>query len=304
MEEKNGKQIINENGDGTLITPNLPIRTENEIIPMQHVDYNHLIREAEKRVEFQKKILPIALKVTNYKDWTNQNGNPWLGESGAEKIRNLFGISVTNLSCHKDKLEGQEGYKYTYTADFIFAQCTIPGVGTCTSKDKFFAYANEQWKPPEEVDEGYIQKAAYANMMVNGITRILGLRNLTWADLANAGIDKNNIASITYSPPKDGKSKTKPVLSKDALNKRTLIGRALIVLSDNDTQLAEQQLIDLTKSDDGKFKGINKVENMTSEKQINFILNKVKDLFKKPGFNWNEFIESEKQRLSGKQQEF
>jgi len=287
MEEKNGKQIINGNGDDTLITPDLPIRTENEIIPIQHVDYNHLIREAEKRVQFQKKILPIALKVTNHKDWTNQNGNPWLGESGAEKIRNLFGISVTNLSCHKDTLEGQEGYKYTYTANFIFAGCTIPGVGTCTSKDKFFAFANNQWKPPEEVDEGNIQKAAYANMMVNGITRILGLRNLTWQDLESANIPKDKIASVDY----DKKGFAQEEISQDALKKRKLIGTALMALSDNDAQLAAKQLVDLTKSDDGKFKGVSKLENLKSTKQINFIFAKVRELFEKK-FDWKEFTDS------------
>jgi hypothetical protein len=49
-----------------------------------------------------------------------------------------------------------------------------------------------------EFDETNIKKAAYSNLMVNGITRVLGIRNLTWDDLEPYGIKQGEVARVEY----------------------------------------------------------------------------------------------------------
>jgi hypothetical protein len=52
-----------------------------------------------------------------------------------------------------------------------------------------------------------VKKAAYTNLLGNGITRILGLRNLTWEDLQEfAGISKDQVGRVDYK--KNGKAQS------------------------------------------------------------------------------------------------
>jgi hypothetical protein len=163
------------------------------------IDFDHLVNLAEQRLEFQKKIIPIALKITNPSDWTNQSGKPWPSGSAVEKIRNLFGISIIDIKEKREDLEGQSGYLYTYSGTFKFANTQIDAIGTCSSKDQFFAKTKKGYRPVEEIDQGNIKKAAYTNMMVNGITRILGMRNLTWSQLEQAAVDIKQIPKVEYT---------------------------------------------------------------------------------------------------------
>jgi len=62
--------------------------------------------------------------------------------------------------------------------------------------------------PISEIDQGDIKKSAYTNCIGNGITRLLGIRNLTYADLEEfAGIRKEQITKVEYK--KNGKTQQK-----------------------------------------------------------------------------------------------
>ena len=50
-----------------------------------------------------------------------------------------------------------------------------------------------------EVDETNIMKAAYSNCVANGITRLLGIRNLTWEQVKLGGIDPSKAAKVKYA---------------------------------------------------------------------------------------------------------
>ena len=193
---------------------------ENEIIEVSTdvpaIADNTLIQlaeQAEKRIDAMQKIKRIALKLTNYNDWTDQGGKPYLQVSGAEKVGRLFGIS---WRISEPVLENEEGghFSYTYKGHFSLAGATIEAIGTRSSKDGFFtkyAYGerDESGKsqrtalPPSAIDKGDVKKAAYTNLLGNGITRILGLRNLTYEDLKEfAGITKDQIQKVEYKSKK------------------------------------------------------------------------------------------------------
>lgn len=168
--------------------------------------------QAERRIDAVIKIKRVALKVTNARDWTDQNGNPYLQVSGSEKIANLFNISwrIEEPKC-EDEPDGH--FTYSIKGEFSLGSRTIEVEGTRSSKDSFF-HKNDYSKPkdaagkypklpPSAIDRGDVKKAALTNLFGNGITRILGIRNLTWEDLEKfAEIRKEDVARVDYK--KDG----------------------------------------------------------------------------------------------------
>lgn len=196
----------------------------NEVVEMQNSEVpaigdNTLIslaEQAEKRVIALNKIKRAALLVTNARDWTDQAGNPYLQVSGAEKVGRVFGISW-RIDEPVFEMEETGHFSYTYKGYFTVAGATIEAIGTRSSKDGFFkkydySKKDEEGKaiktelPPSEIDKGDLKKAAYTNCIGNGVTRLLGLRNLTWEDLKEfAGIEKYQVGKVDYK--KDNKRK-------------------------------------------------------------------------------------------------
>jgi len=170
-----------------------------------------LAEQAEKRVNALNKIKRAALMATNARDWTDQNGNPYLQVSGSEKVGRVFGIAW-KIDEPVFEVEESGHFAYTYKGYFTVAGATIEAIGTRSSKDPFFkryAGKGEDRKelPPSEMDKGDLKKAAYTNCIGNGITRLLGLRNLTWSDLEEfAGIRKDQVGRVDYK--KNGKTDT------------------------------------------------------------------------------------------------
>jgi len=170
-----------------------------------------IAEQAERRMDAVIKIKKVALKATNARDWADQNGNPYLQGSGSEKVGRVFGVSWRVGEPALELLEGGH-FQYTYQGEFSIAGATITVIGTRSSKDPFFkryAYGKSEKTelPPSEIDKGDVKKAAYTNCIGNGITRLLGIRNLTWADLKEfANIDKDMVTRVEYKDkgkPKD-----------------------------------------------------------------------------------------------------
>lgn len=178
-----------------------------------------LAERAERQVEAMNKIKKAALKMTNQRDWVSQNGNPYLQVSGAEKVARVFGISWKIEGVPVLEREDDGHFSYTFVGTFSIGGASIETIGTRSSRDAFFKrYSYKGGEklelPPSEIDKGDVKKAAYTNCIGNGITRLLGIRNLTWDDLEEfAGIKEENCASVSYK--KAGKE-DKAIQSQDA----------------------------------------------------------------------------------------
>ena len=96
-----------------------------------------LAEQAEKRVMALNKIKRAALLATNARDWTDQNGNPYLQVSGAEKVARVFGIAW-KIDEPIMEIEESGHFSYTYKGYFTVAGATIEAIGTRSSKDPFF----------------------------------------------------------------------------------------------------------------------------------------------------------------------
>ena len=215
---------MNDKKSLDTIKNGMPVIIDDQII--------ELAERAEKRIDAVNKIKRIALKVTNVNDWVDQNGKPYLQASGGEKIARLFGISWQIEEPVNTDL-GDGHFQYTYKGTFSMGGATIDAIGVRDSKDGFFTtrYNKEGQRtvlPGSEVDKSDVKKAALTNLIGNGITRLLGIRNLTYEDLAEVGIKKETITRFKYKekkkstpsePAKNGKDDLKPFESVDDFQK-------------------------------------------------------------------------------------
>lgn len=263
QEKQNGKEIAKQENDGQQ-----PIVNEN------------ILAVAEKRANQFDRILEFALKSTNDADWVNENGKPYLQSSGAEKVARRFGLKIVDIRQEKVWSEDEKGkfYFYKTTGTIIGGTEPFEAMGIRTSRDKFFARrTNRQGEvyflPLSEIDEGNVAKASYSNFLVNAITRFLGIRNLSWQQLKESGLNPQNIAKVDYGKKKE--------TSPEDKKKQIKLGNMILELVGQDKKEAKKYLAGITafKTKDGnQVKGVEHL-NMLTGKRLNIIYNKVKQSY-------------------------
>ncbi|MFA5560113.1 MAG: hypothetical protein WDA59_11785 [Methanofastidiosum sp.] len=254
---------------------NNEIEEKDESIPVILSDDNlvQIADIAEKRIEAIKKIKQVALKVTNSNDWVDQGGKPYLQASGAEKVARTFGISW-RIDEPILTIEEDGNYSYTYKGYFTLGSSNIEAIGSRGTKDPFFSKSHGEQKPLSEIDRNDVKKAAYTNLLGNGITRILGIRNLTWEELEAAGIHRNKTSRVDYG---------KAEMSESAKELRKKIGEMLLEMAFDDKEEASRLLEKFTSfiGKDGKeVKGKTSLADV-SEKQMSVTYGKVKEAYEK-----------------------
>ena len=178
------------------------------VTPLESDKLIEIAQQAEKRIEAVKKIKTMALKITNAGDWTDQGGKPYLQVSGSEKVARLFGISW-RFTGEIERINEEDGhFSFHVPMEFVMGGATIQFRGSRSSKDPFFSKKHGIDIPPSEIDKTDVMKGSITNTIGNGITRILGIRNLTWADLEQSGIKQEAVISIQYK--KKGESQPAP----------------------------------------------------------------------------------------------
>jgi hypothetical protein len=189
--------------------------TVREVLPAEYVDpAQDALEVIERRTKLFDQLMGVAIRATSPSDWIDQNGKPYLQGSGAEKVARRFGVRIYDTVIEREHIEDENGKYYLYTvtgkAAFGSGSESVEVIGTCSSRDKFFGRANGENKATADVDIGNIKKKAYTNFLGNAITRLLGIRNLTWDALEAHGITKEGKASVTYKNKKTDTPKTQP----------------------------------------------------------------------------------------------
>lgn len=255
---------------------------KTEIITIETIE--DLISVAQKRMATVPRLVEMALKVTNYRDWVDQSGNPYLAHSGAEKVARLFGIKISNITTMKDWTEDTMGKYYIYKTE---GKVSLPGnidsieaLGTCSQRDGFFAKAKGEWLDTIEIDETNIMKASYSNFIVNGITHLLGLRNLTWEQVEKAGVDRKKVMKIDYQK---GSEKVKKTATPEEIKKQKEIWDWLMQITGGNDELARERLKleSSFKAKDGKFVEGKTDPKYLTDKWLNITHRKIKEIFEK-----------------------
>lgn len=250
----------------TLIEESLPV----EIIDDSLIE---VAERAEKRIDAINKIKSIVLRVTNSRDWIDQGGNPYLQASGGEKVGGVFGISW-RIDEPQLTTEPDGHYSYTYKGYFSMGTRTIEFEGSRGTKDGFFSKSHGVDKPISEIDRNDVKKSALTNLIGNGVTRILGIRNLTWEELEAAGIKRETSSRVDYG---------KAEMTKEGKDQRDKIGAMLLEMAGDNKDVAKQLLMSFTSftAKDGKeIKGKSSLADL-SERAIPVTYGKVQEEYEK-----------------------
>lgn len=243
--------------------------SDNQLANITNLENDNLLAfadQAEKRIDAINRIKLAALKVTNAHDWVDQGGKPYLQASGGEKVARLFGISW-RIDEPQLTISEDGHFEFVYKGYFALGNSEIEAIGTRESKDDFFTWSGK--KSPSEIDRGDVRKAAYTNCIANGVTRILGIRNMTWDDLKTAGIDREKAGKVDYK---------KTEVSPEAKTKLDDLNKMLMQMANNNAEKASLLLEGYTSfvNSSGKTVPGKKALTELSEKMIPVTHGKVK----------------------------
>jgi hypothetical protein len=165
------------------------------------------IRRIVNRTKALKEFKAAMLSLTNVRDWYahegegEEDGIPYLAESGSEKIINAFEIEVEHDGgVRNDMPPDIGGYEFVYQGRMralVFSDIWYPVVGSRWSDDGFFTRGGTRIADP-----GDVRKAAWTNFMNRGIKTVCGLKTITWDELERMpGLEnlRNRCVKITYS---------------------------------------------------------------------------------------------------------
>lgn len=223
-----------------------------------------VLKKTEAMIKAMDGLIKLSILRTNPSDWAKFGDGFWLCDSGAMKIRNIWGIYFRDTEIVEDRNE-DGSVTFIATArcgctrldDWYGQEVVIDAYGSRSTADGFFG------SNPDRED---VKKAALANMRARAICDVLGLKNLTEADLKSHGIDTSKIAMVEF---KKG-SKGGAVASEDDKTLQVKLYNALVkLLGSSDEKILSQALVNLTKfkGRDGKeVPGVSSIKALTGKR--------------------------------------
>jgi hypothetical protein len=266
-----GQELIPINeGTGALM--------ESPISRRGIVDYagnlERQVAAADKYFQLHDHIRKRAISLTNYLDWTSQDGKPYLMETGTEKIEAAFNICQENVFCQRERESDDRGdyITYTWTASLVWNGRAVSCIGTSSTRDKFFGRKDNKDLPLSEIDLMNVKKKGWTNLMNRGIKHLLGL-TFTWEEIeehSDGKITKEKCTAISRTKGgQGGKGPETPAVA--ALREK--IWNTLLELTQGDIGAAQNMLKELTKY--GTSEGKTRI-SYCSEVQLKYLEGKIK----------------------------
>lgn len=138
----------------------------------------------EARNRMMERLLNYAIAATHAGQWQMLGDKPWPTGPACEAMARRCAVSWDKPEAEKRDTSDEAGpaYSWTYRSRFYLpgGLDSIWAEGHCSSRDQFLGTGVEYTtRELPDVEEGNIRQAAMTNMVVNGVTRLLGVRNLT-----------------------------------------------------------------------------------------------------------------------------
>jgi len=246
---------------------------------IQNVDQlERSVQRAENYIKFLDRIRKYSISMTNIYDWVDQQGVPYLTIFGCQKLAIGFGITIEDVQGRQETMSDSIGdiIEYVYEGFGSWNNKTLHAIGSCNSRDKFFARRKNQengqeyFLPLSEISIPNLRKKAHTNFLNRLIKGLLGL-NFTWEEIekySNGRITQKNVRQITYDKGKHG---GKPVTDKPAIVKlRSQLRSMILELHNNNKTNARkylQKMTTFTTNDGKEIMGKETVDEL-SEQQI------------------------------------
>ena len=181
---------------------------QTQELTVGHMD--SMIQVAARVENFAKAldtIYAVIIKRSYEGDWTchDRQDKPEnerkanMGAAAAERIAAFLGITERNWTARKEKADDGSSYEWIHEADFTLGSRTIHAVGQAGSRNKFFGFANGEWKPLDEVSEMDVRTASRRAARKCGVRELLGLRNVPLTKLASLGFDLKKVKMVNFT---------------------------------------------------------------------------------------------------------
>ena len=178
---------------------------------------NEFVEQAGKQLELRSKLLMLGLKALKPHDFQDFDGKPYLEGEGAARIMAVVrGFKV-----------GEAKFVVENITPHYFIECGIPmefmgattvAIGDCSTADGFFTgkegnagrYGKYMAQTGSEIMAarlllGDAKKKARENAISRGVCELLGLKGLSWDDLAQLGFTRGQAgAKINFKQGSQG----------------------------------------------------------------------------------------------------
>lgn len=225
------------------------------------------IAAVERRNNAIEQITTAALKKLMPKDFVDMGGKPFLQGVGAERLKKYFGIRVTNVRRvpevgYETVAEDDAGrLRVTYLAEYHLGDMVELGVGMRDTHNNFLCKKNSDYKALSEINLPDLDQAARTAMERDGISRLLGLRGLTWEYLEGIGFKRGEGGSVTYSRGAEGGNASGG--DSDAQRMQAEIREWILEMAGGDKEIAKDILQNYTKNPEKGYAGYREVAKLT-----------------------------------------
>ena len=237
---------------------------------LEHLSLDEIIEKTEGDIKLYKKIRILSLKMTTPADWIDQRGKPYLQIDGTEAVATLWGVDYFGIKVDDGvEYKDDKGTYRLFTAEAKFyskkLKRYVEEIGACSTRDEFFGTIGKEIKKLSEVSMVDIKKSAVTNCKIRGIKACIGLKNVTYDDLKEAGIDISKIQKIDY---KNGAQKVSKTIDKDSVDLRNRIDKMAIQMAGGDEETKKQILKDNSIFEVTDEKGAKTERFVTDIKQL------------------------------------
>jgi hypothetical protein len=186
----------------------------------------------ERFAEAMRRFHMAACKATLSHDWIDFGGKPYLEGEGAMRIAAAIGLRVGEPLWESDKGEWFEDelfFECVVEAHWPLTGASFVGLGDCNTADKFFAegknsklaqalgQTGEKPRLARKLIAMDVKKKAHSNAITNAVRGVMGLKGLTWDDLAQLGLERSKAgAGVDYKKGAEAKKAGAPVALKAA----------------------------------------------------------------------------------------
>ena len=123
-----------------------------------------------------------------------------LSGAGAERVAAALGVNYKGWTSTKEIGTDEHGpwLLWRYECIAYIGKLERQAMGRAGSRDKFFGYANDQWKPLQDVSEPNIRIAAMRSAQKEGVRQLFGLRAISETAAEALGLDLKVIRGYDF----------------------------------------------------------------------------------------------------------
>ena len=252
-----------------------------------------ILEELKEQVALRREAALILISLTTPKDWTNLGDKPYLTESGVSKIASVIGVQFSEPQIEESAGDDAQGHfiEYTCRLEAMWRGKVLPEIGTSTTRDQFFARANGEDLPFEKINRMNVKKKCVTNAHGRALTKMLGLRGLSWDEITARGVDRPT-ESVRF---KGGERKAATGAGGWSEAKKNIWGM-LLEMSGGDEAAAGERLFGLTDNPEKQFPGKRDPQQL-SEKAAAWVSQRVGEQYRK----WSDAQAQPAQRQPGEE---